>query len=183
VNKKLGGRLIIFLCWPIAKNKKIKRVENYLVQDSARELTHLVELVNAADTVVGEDEGARLQHILARLHVLGHEGGEADGRRALATRVLGARHQPVDVLQELGLGGARVAAQQDVDLGARVILLVAVLALRVVALRHLGRLLGRVRDHAGAAEQLQQDALCHERLGYLKRVKVGYYISKGSSFK
>ena len=54
---------------------------------------------------------------LARLRVLGDVGGQADGGRALPGRVLAARHQAVHVLQQLRLAGARVAAQQDVQVG------------------------------------------------------------------
>jgi hypothetical protein len=44
--------------------------------------------------------------------------GETDGRRALAARVDAARRDLVHILQQLRLGGARVAAQQHVELAA-----------------------------------------------------------------
>jgi hypothetical protein len=135
----------------------------YLVQDSSRIVAHLVELVNAADTVVGQYERTRLQHVLARLDILGDEGGETDRARALATCVLSARHQSVDVLQQLRLGRARVTAQQQVDLTTRVVthvvaLLVFVAHLLGSVLVESGRRLARLHGRR-AAEELQQDAL------------------------
>ena len=137
----------------------------YLVQNGSRIVAHLVELVNAADAVVGQDERARLQHILSGLDVLGDECGQADGARALAARVLSARHQPVDVLQQLRLGRARVAAQQQVDLAARVMPHVVAVGVLVGAVAVLGGVLVEgarrlARLHGGrAAEELEQDAL------------------------
>jgi len=111
------------------------------VQHRARAVAHLVELVDAADAVVAEHQRARLQHQLPRLGVLGDVGGEAHGAGALARGVLATRHQVEHVLQQLGLAGARVTAQQDVDLGTE------------VAPARLAEVLAR------AAEQLQQDTL------------------------
>lgn len=91
-----------------------------LVQHRARAVAHLVELVDAADAVVAEHQRSRLQDQLPGLRVLGHVGGEAHGAGAFAGRVLSTRHQVVDVLQQLGLAGSGVSAQQDVDLGAEV---------------------------------------------------------------
>lgn len=88
-----------------------------LVQHRPRALVHLVELVDAADAIVTQDQGPRLQHELPRLGVLGDIGGEADGTGALPGCVLAPRHQVVHVLQQLGLAGPGVPAQQDVDLG------------------------------------------------------------------
>ena len=59
-----------------------------LVEDGARRVAHLVELVDAADAVVGEHERARLQHHLPRLGVLRHVRRQAHGRRALTGSVL-----------------------------------------------------------------------------------------------
>lgn len=90
------------------------------MQHRARAVAHLVELVDAADAVVAEHQGAGLQDKLPRLGVLHHVGGQTHGAGALSRRVLAAGHQVVDVLQQLGLAGARVPAQQDVHVGAEV---------------------------------------------------------------
>lgn len=86
-----------------------------LVQNGARALGHLVELVDAAHAIVAEHEGTRLERELPRVRVLREVCGEADGARAFARRVLTPGHEVVHVLQELRLGRRRVAAQQDID--------------------------------------------------------------------
>ena len=111
------------------------------MQNTARSVGHFVEFVDAADAVVGQNESAGLQDELARFRVLGDVRRQTDGRATLAGRVLRPGHQMEDVLQQLRLAGAGIAAQQDVDLGAE----------------------GSASDldeiFLGAAEQLQQDAL------------------------
>ena len=88
------------------------------MQDGACALVHLVELIDAADAVVTQHQGARLQHELPRLRVLHDVGGEAHGAGALPGRVLAPGDQVVHVLQQLRLAGPWVPAKQDVDLGA-----------------------------------------------------------------
>ena len=73
--------------------------------------------------------------------------GEADGRGALARRVHRARRDLLGVLEELALGGARVAEQQHVDVAADAVLVVDVL-------RHAAK--ERERDgHLGRAAAVQ----------------------------
>lgn len=50
--------------------------------------------------------------------IAGDGGGETDGGGAFSRGVLGAGDEVEDVLEELTLRGARVAAQQHVDLAA-----------------------------------------------------------------
>lgn len=111
------------------------------MQHRARVVAHLVELVDAADAVVAEHQGAGLQDQLPGLGVLHHIGGQTHGAGTLSGCVLAAGHQVVDVLQQLGLAGTRVPTQQDVHLGTE------------VAAARLTEVL------AGATEQLQQDTL------------------------
>ena len=59
-----------------------------LVEDGARRVAHLVELVDAADAVVGEDERACLKYHLLRFGVFGDVGGQTDGAGPLARGVL-----------------------------------------------------------------------------------------------
>jgi hypothetical protein len=98
-----------------------------LVDGGAVLVGHLVELVDAADAAVGEDERAALEHPLARHGVLVDGRGEADGGRALARGVDAAGGGLLDVLEDLGLGRARVAEDEDVDVAADAVLLVDVL--------------------------------------------------------
>ena len=112
-----------------------------LVQHRARAVAHLVELVDAADAVVAQHQSSCLQDQLPGLRVLHHVGGETHGAGALPWRVLAAGHQVVDVLQQLGLAGAGVSAEQDVHVGTEV------------------AAAGLTEVLTGAAEQLQQDAL------------------------
>lgn len=111
------------------------------MQHRARAVAHLVEFVNAAHAIVTEDERAGLQYQLPCLRVLHHVGCETHSARAFTRSVLTARHQVVDVLQQLRFTRTRVSAQQDVDLGAE------------VAAPRLAEVFTR------AAEQLQQDSL------------------------
>lgn len=87
-----------------------------LVQHRAGVVTHLVELVDAADAVVAQHKRTRLQHQLPGLWVLHHVGGETDCAGAFSWRVLATGHQVVHVLQQLRLAGTRVSTEQDVDL-------------------------------------------------------------------
>lgn len=88
------------------------------MQDTAGGVRHLIELVDTADAVVGQDEGARLEDELFGLGILGDVGGQTDSRASLSGGVLRARNQVEDVLEQLGFAGTGVTAQKDVDLGA-----------------------------------------------------------------
>lgn len=111
------------------------------MQHRARVVAHLVKLVDAADAVVTEHQGAGLQDQLPGLRVLHHVGSQTHGAGTLSGCVLATGHQVEDVLQQLGLTGAGVSAQQDVHLGTE------------VAAARLTEVL------AGATEQLQQNPL------------------------
>lgn len=112
-----------------------------LMQHGARVVAHLVEFVNAADAVVAQHQRSGLQDQLTGLRILHDVGGETHGAGALSRRVLAAGHQVVHVLEQLGLAGAGVPAEEDVHLGAKV---------------PPARL---AEVFTSAAEQLQQDAL------------------------
>ena len=81
-------------------------------------VVHLVELVDAADTIVRQHQRARLQTHLSRLHVATHAHRETGRRGRLARSVHRARRNAVDVLQELRLRRRRVAHDTDVDVAA-----------------------------------------------------------------
>ncbi len=81
-------------------------------------VVHLVELVDAADAVVGEHQGAALEHHLVGHGVAHHRGGEADAATASSGGVDAARGDFGDVLEELRFGDSRVAHEADVDVAA-----------------------------------------------------------------
>lgn len=111
------------------------------MQHRARTVAHLVKLVDAADAVVAQHQSSCLQDQLPGLRVLHHVGGETHSTGALPRRVLSAGHQVVDVLQQLGLAGSGISAQQDVHLCAEV------------------AAAGLTEVLTGATKQLQQNAL------------------------
>mmetsp|Transcript_177622 Transcript_177622/g.432143 ORF Transcript_177622/g.432143 Transcript_177622/m.432143 type:complete len:267 (+) Transcript_177622:779-1579(+) len=98
-----------------------------LMQDGAGDVVHLVELINAANATVGQHQGTRLQHQLARFRVANHVRRETNGGRALAAGVNAARGDLVHVGEQLRLAGTRITAQQHVDLTAHLPLLPEVL--------------------------------------------------------
>lgn len=81
-------------------------------------VVHLVELVDAADAVVGEHQGAALEHHLVGHGVAHDRGGEADAAAAASGGVDAARGDFGDVLEELRFGDSRVAHEADVDVAA-----------------------------------------------------------------
>ncbi len=86
------------------------------MEDDSAVVVHLVELINAADTTITEDNGTRLENELLGLRVLGDVGGETDGGRALSGGVDSSGRDLVDVAEDLGLGGGGVTDQETVDL-------------------------------------------------------------------
>lgn len=75
------------------------------MEDAAGRVVHLIELVDAADAVIGQDQGPRLQDELSGVGVFGDVGRQTDGRGALSRRILTSRHQVVHVLEQLRLRG------------------------------------------------------------------------------
>ena len=88
---------------------------HHLVQDGAGAVRHLVELVDAADSVVTESQRPRLQHQLSGLGVLRDVGGQPHSGGPLPGGVLAPGGESVHVLQQLGLRRARVSAQEDIN--------------------------------------------------------------------
>mmetsp|Transcript_16612 Transcript_16612/g.50416 ORF Transcript_16612/g.50416 Transcript_16612/m.50416 type:complete len:211 (-) Transcript_16612:1135-1767(-) len=90
-----------------------------LVQDGARAVRHLVELVDADDAAVGEDHRAALEVKVARARLLRDRRGEAGGGGPLAGRVDASRGRLLDELEKLRLCDGGVAEQQHVDVAAQ----------------------------------------------------------------
>lgn len=125
-----------------------------LMQHGARAVTHLVELVDAADAVVAQHQSSGLQDQLPGLGVLHHVGGETHSAGALSRRVLAAGNQVKDVLQQLGLTGARVSAEQDVQICTEV------------------SPAGLTEVLTSAAKQLQQNALKNRNIHTVIRIDI-----------
>ena len=81
-------------------------------------LVHLVELIDAADAVVGEDKGTTLEYDFAGVLVLDDGSGETNARRTLAGRVDASGRERRDMLQELRLCDTRVTHEECVELTA-----------------------------------------------------------------
>ena len=79
-------------------------------------LRHFIKLVNAANAVVRQHQRSGLEHELLGLRVFGDVGGETHRRRPFAAGVLRPGQEAVHVLQQLGLGGTGVSAQQNVNI-------------------------------------------------------------------
>lgn len=75
---------------------------------------HLVELIDAADTVVGEHQSASFDAELSRLWVFLHTGRQTSSIGSLTTTVDGTGQELRDVLEELRLGGGRVSDDANV---------------------------------------------------------------------
>ena len=87
------------------------------MQDTASGVRHFIEFVNAANTVVGQDQRTRLEDELAGFWILCDVSSQTHCGAAFTGSVLGPRDQVEDVLEQLGLAGTGITAQQDVDLG------------------------------------------------------------------
>ena len=81
-------------------------------------IQHLVELVNAANSLIGKDQRAALEHHLAGDRILHDRSGEAHAGRAAAGRVLTAQRQAIDVVEQLRLGHARISHQANVNVAS-----------------------------------------------------------------
>jgi len=87
---------------------------SYLILD-----VHFVELINTADSVIGQHESARLDHKLIRLLISGHGRGQTSGRRRLTTRVDGSGRKLFHLRQEVGLGRGRITHYTNVNVTAK----------------------------------------------------------------
>ena len=100
---------------------------------------HLVKLIDAANTVVGEHQCTRLDAKLARFRVLPHRGCQPGRIRRLTATVDCPWQELTDVLEELRFCGGWVSHDADIDVASE---------------------LDLVRcDLLDPAEELQKDAL------------------------
>mmetsp|Transcript_645 Transcript_645/g.1217 ORF Transcript_645/g.1217 Transcript_645/m.1217 type:complete len:225 (+) Transcript_645:775-1449(+) len=79
-------------------------------------LVHLVELINAANTRVCQNEGSSLEHNFSSVGVLEHCGGQSDSGGAFASGVNSSGGKSGNVLQQLGLGDAGVSHEEGVEM-------------------------------------------------------------------
>ena len=104
-NTGLGDRngLLLLIDVSDASRPEIGPTHHNLVQYTSCRIGHLVKLVDAAYTAVGEDEGSTLQHELLRVWVSGHICCETDCRRAFARGVDASRGDLVHILYAVRL--------------------------------------------------------------------------------
>eukprot|EP00960_Hanusia_phi_P052506 761500-Hanusia_phi.AAC.2 len=79
---------------------------------------HLVELVDEAYSGVCQHQRSSLQRPLPRDRIAVDSGRQTDSARSLARGEDRAGHALLHVLEELGLGGTRIAEEEDVDVSA-----------------------------------------------------------------
>lgn len=80
---------------------------------------HLVELVDAADTMVGEHECTCLDAELTRLIVFTDGSRQTSSVRRLSTTVNGSWQELTDVLEELRFGCGRVTDYANIDVTSK----------------------------------------------------------------
>ena len=80
---------------------------------------HLVELIDAADAVIGEHQCTGLYAKLARLRVLAYASRQTRCITRLSAAVDSPRHEDTDVLQELTLGCSWIADNANVDVTSK----------------------------------------------------------------
>lgn len=124
-----------------------------------------------------------LKSPLARQLVLPHRGRQADRAGALAGRKDGAMRRLLDVLQELALGGARVAEQEHIDVSANWVLSLDILCLSAKKGQCNGRLdvLVSVNARRNRADNAHADhRVCRQRTDVadvvLRQAKLGKLV-------
>lgn len=80
---------------------------------------HLVELVNATDTVVCKHQRTRFNTVLTGLHVFAHGSCQTGSAGALTRCVDSSWQELTNVLQELGLGSGRVTHDANIDVASK----------------------------------------------------------------
>ena len=89
-------------------------MDSHLILD-----VHFVELVNAADSVIGKHESSCFDAEVSSLGVLQHTGGETSSTGCLSTCVDGSWQERANVLQELRFGSSWVSNYADVDVSSQ----------------------------------------------------------------
>lgn len=79
---------------------------------------HLVELIDATDTMISKHQGASFKTILSSLRVFADIRCQTSCARSLAAAVNCAGEELADVLEKLGLGGSWVTNNADVDVAS-----------------------------------------------------------------
>jgi len=112
-------------------------------------VVHLIELVDADDSPIGQYHGTGFEVPVARVAVYDDGGGEADRGRAAPGGVDAEGRDVEDVAEELRLGGGGVAYHHDVDVATEV---------------------GAVfEDFFRAAEELQEQGFLHAQVTFDRR--------------
>jgi hypothetical protein len=81
---------------------------------------HLVELVDAANSMVSQHQGSGFDAEVSCLRVSLHASRQTSGGGGLSRSIDAPGEEVVDVLQELGLSGGGVSHDADVDVSSQV---------------------------------------------------------------
>ena len=80
---------------------------------------HLVELVNAANTMVSQHEGTRLNAKLASLRILAHTRRQTSGITGLSTAIDGSGQELADIFQELAFCSGWVPHYTQIEISSQ----------------------------------------------------------------
>ncbi|KAH3664119.1 hypothetical protein OGAPHI_004833 [Ogataea philodendri] len=89
---------------------------HHFVNSSPVRLLHLVELINTADTIVGQHQGTSFQNHLVGDWVSHHGCSQSDSRRTFTGSVHTSWSDGRDGLEQLRLGDSGISHQQHVDI-------------------------------------------------------------------
>lgn len=79
---------------------------------------HLIEFIDAADTMVSEHQGSCLNTELTCFGILEYTSCETSSTRSFTTCVNASGKEGTNVLQELTLGSAGISYDADVDISS-----------------------------------------------------------------
>lgn len=91
---------------------------HHLVYGRTIRVSHLVELIDAADALIGQHQGAALERHFASEWILHDSCRQTHARGAAACGVLRAYGQATNVAQQLRFGHTGITHQADVDVAA-----------------------------------------------------------------
>jgi hypothetical protein len=88
------------------------------VKNNSGVVIHLIELIDAADSSVGEHKSSGLENSLFSLRIFCDVDSQTDGGRAFSGSVNTSRSDFMNVLEDLGFGSRWVSNEKNVDLSS-----------------------------------------------------------------
>ena len=89
-------------------------MDSHLILD-----VHFVELVNAADSVIGKHESSCFDAEVSSLRVLQHTGSKTSSTGCFSTCIDGSWQERANVFQELRFGSRWISNDADVDVSSQ----------------------------------------------------------------